>query len=107
MRQSGARITPFDDGRNGLLIPAGDVGALHIALNRARTAPDLRERLGAEGRRMVHSRFTWTEAARLTTAVLDTAIERRAATCPGQIGHETTEVVATGFHGNKLPVYSS
>ena len=75
----------IDDGVNGLLFPAGDEDALYDAMTRARVTPDLRERLGAEGRRLVYSRFTWTEAARVTTAVLDTAIRRRAATCPSSI----------------------
>lgn len=83
----------IDDGRNGLLFPAGDENALYEAMNRTRVTPDLRKRLGAEGRRMVHARFTWTEAARVTTAVLDTAIERRAATCPTSIDREVEATI--------------
>lgn len=90
----------IDDGVNGLLFPAGDEDALYDAMTRARVTPDLRERLGAEGRRMVYSRFTWTEAARVTTAVLDTAIRRRAATCPSSIDRAATTITAEGSVAN-------
>lgn len=39
--------------RNGLVVPAGDAGALRLALARLRDDPDLTRRLGAQGRQDV------------------------------------------------------
>jgi glycosyltransferase involved in cell wall biosynthesis len=45
------------DGRSGLLVPPGEPAALAAALRRLAADPELRRRLGAEGRRTVEERF--------------------------------------------------
>ncbi|HEX9968727.1 MAG TPA: glycosyltransferase family 4 protein, partial [Acidimicrobiales bacterium] len=51
------------DGETGLLVPAGDVGALATALGRALDDPELRARIGEGGRRRVLEKFTWRATA--------------------------------------------
>jgi glycosyltransferase involved in cell wall biosynthesis len=46
------------DGETGLLVPAGDAGALADAIARLAAESGLRGRLGAAGRRWIESRFT-------------------------------------------------
>ena len=46
------------DGENGLLVPAGDAGALGVALARLVADPDLRRRLGEHGRRRYEAEFS-------------------------------------------------
>lgn len=46
------------DGKNGLLLPPGDVDVVSASLRRVVSDPDLRRRLGAEGRRTVEHRFS-------------------------------------------------
>jgi glycosyltransferase involved in cell wall biosynthesis len=52
------------DGHNGLLYPAGDARALASALERLRTAPAWRARLGQEARAQARQKHTWQAAAR-------------------------------------------
>ena len=47
------------DGRDGLLVPAGDRVAFAAALERLAFEPALRGRLGAEARRTVEREYTW------------------------------------------------
>ena len=54
------------DGEHALLVPAGDAQALAAALARLLADQDLRERLGAAGRRLVLERYS---SARLATAL--------------------------------------
>jgi glycosyltransferase involved in cell wall biosynthesis len=51
------------DGVTGLLVPPGDPGALAAAIGRALDSAELRQRLGAAGRRRVLERFTWRATA--------------------------------------------
>jgi glycosyltransferase involved in cell wall biosynthesis len=46
-----------EHGRNGLLVPLGDVPALTDAIARILTEPDLARRMGQEGRRVALERF--------------------------------------------------
>jgi glycosyltransferase involved in cell wall biosynthesis len=48
------------DGRAGLLVPAGDSGALTVALEKLLADPGLRTRMGEAGRARVAERFSWT-----------------------------------------------
>ena len=58
-----------EDGRNGLMAPAGDVPALARAIERLLMHPGLRRRLGAAARRTVEREHDVDEAARRLEAV--------------------------------------
>jgi glycosyltransferase involved in cell wall biosynthesis len=66
------------DGREGLLVEAGDVDALAQALMRLALDRDLRTRLGAEAKRRALERPTWDASAELFFAAIREVIERRA-----------------------------
>ncbi len=59
-----------DDGRTGLLVPAGDSSALAAALHRIAGDGDLARDLGEAGRRLVAERYTWPAQIAQMTAVL-------------------------------------
>jgi glycosyltransferase involved in cell wall biosynthesis len=63
------------DGVAALLVPPADAGALAEAICRLLDDSVLAEALGGAGRSRVLERFTWKEAARLTTDVYRQAIE--------------------------------
>jgi glycosyltransferase involved in cell wall biosynthesis len=65
------------DGRNALLVPPGDPGALAVAIGRMLDEPDLRERLAVAGRAHVLDRYTWAETARQTVEQYRLAIEEQ------------------------------
>jgi glycosyltransferase involved in cell wall biosynthesis len=54
------------DGDTVLQCAAGDADALAAAIRRALDDPDLRDRVGAAGRRRVLDRWTWRRCAELT-----------------------------------------
>jgi glycosyltransferase involved in cell wall biosynthesis len=54
---SGGAPEAVIDGQTGLLVPPGDADALVAALDRLLSSPDLRQRLGANGRRSVEQYF--------------------------------------------------
>lgn len=64
------------DGRELLLVPPGDAGALTGALARLRDDPALRRRLGAAGRAAAEQRLTWRAVADRVLQLLE---ESRAA----------------------------
>jgi 2-deoxystreptamine N-acetyl-D-glucosaminyltransferase/2-deoxystreptamine glucosyltransferase len=61
------------DGVTGLLVPPGDIPALRAALERLLADPELRARLGSEGRRQVPS---FDAEADALVAVYDEAVPR-------------------------------
>ena len=65
------------DGESGLLVEPGSVDGLAKALERLLTDPRLAERLGANGKRAVATRFNWAEVVNRVEAVYDSLIETR------------------------------
>ncbi len=60
----------LDDGRTGLLVPAGKPAALAAALGVLAANPGLRDRLGAQARADAETRFSWDGVlARITAAL--------------------------------------
>jgi glycosyltransferase involved in cell wall biosynthesis len=59
-----------DDGETGLLVPRGDVRALHAALRQVIDDRDRARRMGERGRAKVQERFTWTSVAHRLERVL-------------------------------------
>jgi glycosyltransferase involved in cell wall biosynthesis len=55
----GGLLDAVEDGVSGALVPPRDVSALRAALERILGDPDLRDRLGAAGRRRAQERFSW------------------------------------------------
>jgi glycogen synthase len=53
----------IDDGRDGLLVPFGDVTALTAAIRHLLTEPELRQTMGENGRQKTAARFTWPKVA--------------------------------------------
>ncbi|GAB3452649.1 glycosyltransferase family 4 protein [Kineococcus endophyticus] len=73
----GDLATTYRDGTELLLVPAGDVDALAVALQRLRTTPSLRAALGAAGRRAVVERGTWTRVVDRSLAGLSPVTTRQ------------------------------
>jgi glycosyltransferase involved in cell wall biosynthesis len=67
--RTGAIPEVVDDGRTGVLVPPGDPAALADALARLAADPELRRRLGVEGRRRYEREFTVERMARETGEV--------------------------------------
>jgi glycosyltransferase involved in cell wall biosynthesis len=57
-----------EHGENGFVVPPNDPVALRAALRRLAADPQLRDRMGANGRDRVLARFTWEGAAQDTVA---------------------------------------
>jgi glycosyltransferase involved in cell wall biosynthesis len=64
-------------GETGLLVEPNNPEALVAAISRLLDDAELRERLGANGRRRVVERFTWQVTARGTAACYDAIVEGR------------------------------
>lgn len=65
------------DGRDGLLVPPADSGALAAAVSTLLADPTLRGRFGAAARRKIAQDLTWPAVARLFEGVFQAAIQRR------------------------------
>lgn len=66
-----------ESGRQGVLVPVGDAGALARALEPLAADPAARERLGREGHRTAKERFGVDEAVRKLTRIIHRAREER------------------------------
>ncbi|WP_430787493.1 glycosyltransferase family 4 protein [Actinoplanes sp. G11-F43] len=64
------------DGLAALHVPPGDAGALAAAVGRLLDDPELRRRLGAEGRRRAVEHFTWRRTAIRTAEWYERAITK-------------------------------
>ncbi len=58
---AGAVVEVVDDGRDGLLVPFGDVAGLTRSLGRLRDEPNLGPQLGACGKKKVAHGYTWND----------------------------------------------
>ena len=58
----------------GLLVPPTDVGELGIALIRLASSPELRQRLGEAGRRLVERDFSWEQVVERNLVVYHKAL---------------------------------
>lgn len=63
---------------SGLLVPAGDPGALSNALERVLADPALANRMGSEGRRQSQSDSSWEAVAKRVESVLSPVVSRSA-----------------------------
>ncbi len=64
----------FRDGEHLVLTPRADVGALAARISRLADDPDLRERLGKQGRALVCRSMTWAHHAEALTAIFRSVI---------------------------------
>jgi glycosyltransferase involved in cell wall biosynthesis len=71
-----------DHGVTGWLVPPADPAALAEGIRLLMADPDLRARLGREGRRSVRERFDWRRAAQEVVAVYEEVLSGRSATTP-------------------------
>lgn len=67
-----------EDGREGILVPAEDAGALAEAVVRVLSEPGLAERMGRAGRETVCSRYTWGAIAERAARVYQEAYDAEA-----------------------------
>jgi glycosyltransferase involved in cell wall biosynthesis len=63
------------DGGSGLLVPAGDSGALTVALDKLLADPELRARMGEAGRRRVAERYSWRAIGARTAEVYRNVVQ--------------------------------
>ncbi len=63
------------DGVNGILVPIKDVGALVRAIRTLLNSPDLRSRMGHEGRELVKRKFSLSKVVSETLAVYESMIQ--------------------------------
>jgi glycosyltransferase involved in cell wall biosynthesis len=74
--RSGGVPELVDHQRNGLLIAQGDEAALLRSMREMMSAKDIRERLGAEGRRTA-TQFSWNGTADRLDAIYRTVLTER------------------------------
>lgn len=77
--RSGAISSVIDEGRDGLLVPYGDAGALAGAIVELLDDPSRRTEMGRAGRHKVLANYTWEIIANRVRAVYERAIAGRAA----------------------------
>jgi glycosyltransferase involved in cell wall biosynthesis len=80
----GAFPEVVDHGQTGWLVPPGDSRSLATAIQLLMGDPELRDQLGAAGRRSVLERFSWRKAAEETLAVYEEMLGRRQAAQPAE-----------------------
>jgi glycosyltransferase involved in cell wall biosynthesis len=78
---AGAYPEIIEDGRSGVLVPAGDAPALAAGIERTLDDTALQARLGEEGRKRIVDHFTWRNTAIGTQALYEEVV--RASRRPG------------------------
>ena len=78
---AGAYPEIIEDGRSGVLVPAGDAPALAAGIERTLDDTALQARLGGEGRKRIVDHFTWRNTAIGTQALYEEVV--RASRRPG------------------------
>jgi len=91
----------ISDGRDGLLVPAGDSDALADAAIRLLADPALRELLGEAGYRTVAERFSIDAQVRRVEEAYDEELAR--AGVPGAPGAEPALVAPGGRANQEMP----
>lgn len=75
--QAGGILGVVDDGRNGLLVPFGDVAALAEAIERLLLDEPLRRSLGRQGQEKVRQHYSWDSVAQRTLDVYQTVLQQQ------------------------------
>lgn len=75
--QAGGILGVVDDGRNGLLVPFGDVAALAEAIERLLLDEPLRHSLGRQGQEKVRQHYSWDSVAQRTLDVYQTVLQQQ------------------------------
>jgi glycosyltransferase involved in cell wall biosynthesis len=73
----------MDEGRNGFLVPPGDVQALREAIASLVASPELRFRFGRRSRELFEEQFSAARMVRETNCFYDKLLGRVTATAPG------------------------
>jgi len=68
---AGAFPEIIEDGKSGVLVPAGDASALASAIERMLDEPALRKQLGLAGRQRILNNFSWRDTALGTEALYE------------------------------------
>lgn len=83
-----------DDGKDGILVPFGDVGALAAAIRALLDDPARRAALGAAGRAKVHNRWTWDHVFASVSMVIAELFETRRLVDPIARADATDDLVS-------------
>jgi glycosyltransferase involved in cell wall biosynthesis len=73
----GGLVDAIEDGVTGLLVPPHDPAALRNAIEALLADPELRQRIGAVGRKTARERFSWQVSTERTIAAYRDALQAR------------------------------
>jgi glycosyltransferase involved in cell wall biosynthesis len=75
--QAGGILGVVDNGRNGLLVPFGDVAALADAIEQLLVDEELRRSLGRQGQEKVRQQYSWDKVAQRTLDLYQTVLQQK------------------------------